>query len=129
MITPHSNSAVETLGLKRPPVARKNNQADTSKDRPIEAEIYLYNTKLDGSCHALNWDLHVTLSKRRTAGGCGLGSRRLDAAEPDEEEKDGASELETCSLEVIGITGEPLLTWSLVPCRSITSRAETHDKS
>lgn len=41
LIIPTSNRAKLTFGLNRPPVTRKNNQADTSKLNPIAVEVYM----------------------------------------------------------------------------------------
>lgn len=41
LITPMSMRARETLGLKRPPVIRKKSQAETSKLRPMQVDIYI----------------------------------------------------------------------------------------
>jgi hypothetical protein len=40
LITPTKRRDKDTLGLKRPPVTRKNNHAEVSKLNPIEDEIY-----------------------------------------------------------------------------------------
>ena len=40
-MTPTSNKARLMFGLKRPPVTRKNNHADTSKLSPIHVEMYI----------------------------------------------------------------------------------------
>ena len=46
-MTPTSNNARLTLGLKRPPVTRKNNHADTSKLSPIHVEMYMTCSTVD----------------------------------------------------------------------------------